>query len=69
MTPQNDSVLKTLHFLSLGLLIIGFAGIFFNLIAAPSVFPVGSLFLTATGAMLAVAVSTKYLIWRQYQAR
>ena len=69
MTPQNDGELKTLNFISIGLLIIGFVGIVFNLIAAPAVFPVGPLFLTATGAMLAVAVSTKYLIWRQYQAR
>ncbi len=64
---QNDNTLNLLHVLSMGILIIGFVGIVFNLMISPDRFPVVSLFITAIGAMLAVAVSTKYLIWQQYK--
>lgn len=67
MMRQNDKNLKMLHIFSMGALIIGFFSMVFNLIAAPGKFPAASLFVTAIGAMLAVAVSTKYLIWQQYE--
>lgn len=67
MTEQNDKSLRFLHVLSLCLLITGFLGILFNVAAHPDRFPTVSLYVTATGAMLSVAVSTKYLIWRQYE--
>lgn len=67
MPRQNDKNLKQLHVLSIGILSIGFLGILMNLIVQPDKFPVLSLYATAIGAMLSVAVSTKYLMWRQYE--
>lgn len=69
MSRQNDKNLKRLHVLSIGILSVGFLGLLMNLISHPEKFPVLSLYATAIGAMLAVAVSTKYLMWRQYESK
>ena len=66
MALQEDNTLKILHFVSLGILILGFLGIIFNLMATPDKFPTTSLFVAGVGVMLVVAVSTKYQMWRDY---
>jgi hypothetical protein len=66
MAQQDKKTLKILHVCSICLLISGFSGIVINLMTAPGSFPTTSLFLTGIGAMLAVAVSTKYLMTQQH---
>ena len=67
MEKNASKNLKPLHLFSLALLMIGFGGILFGLVLRPAAFPTFFLFLTAFGTMLSVAVSTKYLAWRQYE--
>lgn len=67
MAAQSSKSLKSFHFISIGIMIAGFCGILFSLAFRPAAFPTFFLFLTALGAMLSVAVSTKYLAWRQYE--
>lgn len=67
MAQRTRKRLKMLHVSSTCILIIGVLGIIFNLIVTPEKFPTISLYLAAIGAMLAVAISTKFLIWRNYE--
>ncbi len=63
MIRQSSKALQMLHVISTCILIIGILGITFNLIVTPEQFPTVSLFIAATGAILAVAISIKFQTW------
>jgi len=61
-TPLPRAVkLKRLHVTAVCVLILGILGLFLNVVARPGTFPVISMFIAATGIILAVSVSTKFL--------